>query len=251
MTREKVRIRFRKAGDLRFLSHHDLMRAFERMLRRSGLPFRSTEGFHPLPRMTFAAALALGIVGRQEVVDIEFDGPLAVEDVQHRLAAQAPPGLEILSVCAIDPKRGAQVCRAEYFFPVEAAQHPQLPERIAGLLGQDACWVERVKPQPRRFNVRPFVRGLSLEPHGLVIDLHVTPQGSARPEEVLQLLGLKELFLDGSVLERTALELEDEPTTSLVPPIPAGSRPAMKPPQDERLLTTDFSKEPYEERNAD
>jgi len=52
---DKFRIRFRKVGDLRLLSHHDLMRTFERMLRRAGLPFRSTEGFHPKPRMVFAS----------------------------------------------------------------------------------------------------------------------------------------------------------------------------------------------------
>ena len=50
----KVRIRFRKGGDLRLVSHHDLMRVFERMLRRADLPFHSTSGFNPKPRLVFA-----------------------------------------------------------------------------------------------------------------------------------------------------------------------------------------------------
>src|SRR5208337_354493 len=65
--REKVRIRFRKGGDLRLVSHHDLMHVFERMFRRAALPFHPTEGFNPKPRMAFALSLALGIVGCEEV----------------------------------------------------------------------------------------------------------------------------------------------------------------------------------------
>src|SRR5439155_20976241 len=67
----KVRLRFRKGGDLRLVSHHDLMRCFERMLRRAGLPYRSTAGFNPKPRLVFASALPLGVVGCEEVVELE------------------------------------------------------------------------------------------------------------------------------------------------------------------------------------
>src|SRR5579859_6858411 len=59
--RFKVRIRFKKCGDLRFLSHHDLMHCFERMFRRGSLPVKASQGFHPMPRMAFALSLALGI----------------------------------------------------------------------------------------------------------------------------------------------------------------------------------------------
>src|SRR5262245_34024195 len=89
----KYRIRFRKAGDLRLVSHHDLMHVFERMLRRADLPCVSTQGFHPHPRITFALSLALGIVGCAEVVELELAGPLSAEEVHKRLARHAPPGL--------------------------------------------------------------------------------------------------------------------------------------------------------------
>ena len=71
--RDKVRLRFRKDGSLRWLSHHDLLRTFERMLRRSALPFRSTQGFHPHPRLVFALSLPLGVVGVEEVAELELD----------------------------------------------------------------------------------------------------------------------------------------------------------------------------------
>src|SRR5438128_7836988 len=83
--RDKLRIRFRKLGDLRLISHHDLMRCFERMLRRAALPFRSTEGFNPKPRMAFALSLALGIEGLDEVVELELQEELPLEEIQERL----------------------------------------------------------------------------------------------------------------------------------------------------------------------
>src|ERR1700758_5035801 len=110
--RDKVRIRFKKGGDLRLVSHHDLMHCFERMFRRAALPFHSTEGFNPKPRMAFALSLALGIIGAEEVLELELDDILPVADIHELLARQTPPGLEILSVQRIPRKTRAQVRRA-------------------------------------------------------------------------------------------------------------------------------------------
>src|SRR5947209_15385925 len=109
MVRDKLRIRFRKHRDLRLISHHDLMRCFERMLRRAALPFHATEGFNPKPRMAFALSLALGIVGCEEVLELELDAWLSPEEIHERLTRQAPAGLEILSVRRIERKRKANV----------------------------------------------------------------------------------------------------------------------------------------------
>src|SRR5438128_1790467 len=95
---DKVRLRCRNAGPIRLLSHHDLMRPFERMLRRAALPFRCSQGFHPKPRIIFALSLPLGIIGLEEVVELELDERLPIEEVRERLACQAPAGLTILSV---------------------------------------------------------------------------------------------------------------------------------------------------------
>src|SRR5947209_16033599 len=101
---DKVRLRFRKGGPLRLLSHHDLLRTFTRMLRRADLPFRRTQGFNPQPRLVFALSLPLGVVGCDEVVELELDEELPPEEVHARLSRQAPAGLAILSVCRIPTK---------------------------------------------------------------------------------------------------------------------------------------------------
>lgn len=210
MSRDKVRIRFRKGGDLRFLSHHDLLRAFERMMRRAELPLRFSEGFHPKPRMVFASALALGVVGVEEVLEIELTDALPADELHRRLAKESPAGLEILYVKRVDPGLTARVSRAVYELPLPPECLPGLGARVAEILQQKECWVDRAKPQPRRVNVRAFLIDLAVRDDRLIIELFVTPQGSARPEEVLRLLGLDHLPLEGVVLERTRLEIEDE-----------------------------------------
>ena len=106
-----MRFRFRKDGALRLLSHHDLMRCFERMLRRAALPVRQSQGFHPKPRLIFALSLPLGVIGCEEVAELELDEILPPEEVRERLVRQAPPGMEILSLRRIDFKAGRRSVR--------------------------------------------------------------------------------------------------------------------------------------------
>jgi radical SAM-linked protein len=218
---DKARIRFRKSGALRLLSHHDLMRTFERLLRRTELPFHRSQGFHPKPRLVFALSLPLGAVGCEEVVELELDEILSPEEIHARLARQAPPGLEILSVCRIPVRGNAQVCRLAYALPVPAERLPDLRFRIAEVLAARACWIDRRRPherQPgRRLDVRPFLVDLLIHPPSgpsdsakLEMVLRLTSTGTARPDEVLGLLGLEDLLDAGAVLERSRLELHDE-----------------------------------------
>src|SRR5439155_23016349 len=114
MLGDKLRFRFAKTGTLRLLSHHDLMRCFERILRRANVPFKSTSGFHPSPRIVFALSLSLGVVGRDEVVEIEFTQPCDSEDVLARLNAQAPEGLAFTRVAVVPMKATALPRRMIY-----------------------------------------------------------------------------------------------------------------------------------------
>ncbi|MCS7166957.1 MAG: TIGR03936 family radical SAM-associated protein [Gemmatales bacterium] len=240
-TRTKARIRFRKAGDLRFFSHHDLARMFERMLRRAALPVRMSEGFHPMPRIAFASALGLGIIGWEEVVEIEFTEPLTPSEIEQRLREQAHPDLVILSVELIEAKRKAQPIRSVYRFRLPEALLPLVQERLAQLHQQEQWWVERVRvleggaqrpdsssgdievplvaPIPRRqvrsIDIRSFVERLWIEDGALYFSCAITSKGTARPEEILRLLDLEHLLDEGYVLERVRLQLADEPMSEV------------------------------------
>jgi radical SAM-linked protein len=209
--KDKTRLHFRKDGSLRWLSHHDLMRTFERMLRRSALPFHSTQGFNPHPRLVFALSLPLGVVGRAEVVELELDEAVPPEEVQDRLARQCPPGLAILDACRTPPGRTAHVRGFTYGIAVPPERLAATRQRITEALALPEWRVQRTRPAPRSLDVRPFVRDLRLDDGGwLEMDLWLTPAGTARPEEVLGLVGLEGLLEAGAVLERLRLELEED-----------------------------------------
>jgi radical SAM-linked protein len=219
--RDKVRIRFRKGEDLRLLSHHDLMRAFQRILRRADLPVRQTKGFNPHPRLVFALSLPLGVIGCEEVVELELNEVLPLDELQSSLVRQTPPGLDLLEIKRIGPRDGAQVRRLTYRLWVPADRVADLPDRISDVLARSECVVERTRPPVRRVDLRPFLSDLRLVHHfpinlpreglySLYMELNLTPQGTARPEEVLALLGLQDLVEAGAVLERSRLELQDE-----------------------------------------
>ena len=209
-TFSKVRIRFRKDGDLRLVSHHDLMHVFERMLRRAGIEFCSTQGFHPKPRLVFAQSLALGLVGCQEVADLEHSDSATDEELLHKLSEQTPPGLTLHSIKTIPPRSKTQVNRVCYGLALPAARVAAAREQANELLSKSECWIERTRPNLRQLNIRPFVRGIDFQEDRIEIDIWIGPYGTARPEEILEQLGLVDLWQQGELLYRTTLELIDE-----------------------------------------
>ncbi|HVA46400.1 MAG TPA: TIGR03936 family radical SAM-associated protein [Pirellulales bacterium] len=200
MVRQRVRIRFRKEKDLRLIGHHDLARAWERIFRRAGVALRMSEGFHPKPRMVFASALAMGVIGADEVLDVELADAWSVEQLRPALTARLPDGLSIksLEILPADAPR-SRVERVTYALIVPAERRAALAERLHG---------SPLAPQagPRRDPVG-FVEQIELTGDRLHFTARVTPQGTARPRELLAWLGLDDLDEQGIYLTRTTVEL--------------------------------------------
>lgn len=238
MPGEKLRFRFAKTGTFRLLSHHDLMRCLERMLRRADLPFKTTAGFHPTPRVVFALSLPLGVVGLNEVVEIEFTRPVDELEAFQRLRDQSPNGLDFTSVKVIPLSTTARPRRVTYRIGVPNDRADTVSHRCAELLAQEKVWVDRLKPTPKRLNIRPYLRNLALVPvnpntelepetplqiaaQQLILDFWVTQTGTCRADELLRLLSVADLIESGAIIERTTIELHDEvpnPDPSDVPP---------------------------------
>jgi len=209
MLAHKVRLRFAKRGDLRLVSHHDLMRCLERALRRAAIPVAKSQGFSPRPRMVFTLALALGIEGRREVLELELAEPMEPSEVMSRLAATLPPGLELLEAESIAPGRPAQ--------PLAVAYELFIPEdrRAATLAALQTFLASARWPYTRHrddraleIDLRPHLLDAALDPEGaLRFRMKITPSGSARPEELIEALGLRPLLAEGAVLARTNVEL--------------------------------------------
>ncbi len=209
MPSPKVRLRFAKSGDLRLVSHHDLMRCLERMVRRAALPLAQSQGFNPRPKIAFTLALALGIEGHHEVVELELAEPLEPAEVLRRLAAVSPPGLQWLDAEANGPGRPAQAEAVRYALPVPADRRDAARAALADFLARAAWPYTRHRPdRTTEIDLRPFVLEADLEPGGVLrFRLKMTPGGSARPEELIDALGLRDLLGQGAILARTAVEL--------------------------------------------
>lgn len=245
MSGDKIRFRFSKTGDLRFVSHLDLMRCLERMLRRAAVPFKSTAGFHPTPRLVLALSLPLGVGGADEVLELELTAPLDPEDVRTRLSAVAPTGLEFHSATIVDPRATAVPRRVEYLYTPPGGIPAGTDETAERLLAQPKVWVDRHRPKPRQLNIRPYIRDIRVSSAAVELDLWVTPTGTARADELIAALGLADLTGAIPWLERTVLEIRDETPADRPdnPPVePADIRPWKHPAadaagEDDRAIT--------------
>ncbi len=92
----RLRSRFYKKDDLVFISHLDLVRVFERAMRRGNIPISYTQGFNPHPIMAFATALGIGVSSEGEYIDIQLDERLSPEDFMQKLNSVLPEGLKIM-----------------------------------------------------------------------------------------------------------------------------------------------------------
>jgi radical SAM-linked protein len=208
MVRQRVRIRFRKEGDLRLLGHRDLLRAWERLLRRSGLETRMSEGFHPRPKINFPSALSVGIAGTDEVLEVDLLGESTAGELHERLAQVAPAEMPIQSVELLpEGARPAQLASMSFELPVPGERWAVLQTRIAALLAADSCPLERDAGR-QAVDVRPDIEHLELAQGQLRMRIRVTRQASIRPRDVLAVLQLEDLEQQGCYLTRTAVELQ-------------------------------------------
>lgn len=206
----KVRLRFAKRGELRLVSHHDLMRCLERMLRRAAIPVATTQGFNPRPKMTFALALGLGIEACAEVVDLELSEPVDPAELLADLTAVAPRGFEFYEATALAPGAKAPQARAvDYAVKLLDDRRDQAQKALETLMAEKT-WplVRRRDDRVLSFDLREQVQTAELTSDGtLRFRLIVSPGGSVRPEEFLEALALCDLLASGAVLTRTNVEL--------------------------------------------
>ena len=185
------RVRFTKTDKMRFLSHHDLMRLFERALRRTGLPLRMTEGYNPHPVMAFPTALGLGIESLDEILEFELTSWTAPRQLEKLLGEQLPQGVTVASAEAFDRKQRSYVSFVEY----EAECPGQLEgvaDRIRAFLALKECPVERVSDKgSKTVEIRQYVLALDAEKDHVYLRIRITDQGTAKPEEVLRAIGLR------------------------------------------------------------
>ena len=187
MVKQRLRLRFEKRGEISLLSHHDLMRLFERAARRAGLPIAMTEGFNPRPRMSFPLALGVGVEALREIVEMDLSDWVHPGEIQRRLNEQLPPGLRMTECRAISPRATAQVDSVVYEIELAVPLPADFtPEAV--LQARELPIVRTREDRRKEMDVRPYLLDLRGAGQGWVVHLRVTPSGSVRPEEVVTIL---------------------------------------------------------------
>jgi radical SAM-linked protein len=200
-----VAIRFRMAGTMRFLSHAETARVWQRACARAALPVRYSEGFNPHPRMSLPLPRPVGVEAEEEllVAKLREEGE-TVESraereatVKRALAAQLPEGMDVLAVTLVGAGVSFHPQSAEYVLPLRLAARAGLAERLqeksTGVMEQEHCMVERTTGEgraARSVDVRPFLLSVRVEGGSLIVQHRTGEGGSIRVEEILQLLGL-------------------------------------------------------------
>ena len=122
--KQRFRVWFGKVGDMALVGHLDLLRLFDRVVRRADLPISFTGGFHPNPRISLANALPLGVTSTGEIADFELTELMDIDDFRQKLAATLPENIPIYRVEPIDlkaPSANQLLEAAEYLITVAVA----------------------------------------------------------------------------------------------------------------------------------
>lgn len=211
--RIRYQVRFTKAGLLRWISHRDLARLWERLLRRIGLQLSMSEGFSPKPRISFPSALALGTESMDEIVELELTEELAPAELLGRLASDAVPGLRMLQVCRVPEGVGkAHLERSHYVLamPEGAPLDEAALSAKIGQLTERGEIAFRRKDKTFTADIREQIAELAIRDGQLRIVLRSSRTASLRPIDVLAALDLDDVLEAGGRLIRLRTELAEE-----------------------------------------
>lgn len=187
---QRLRVRYAKRGRARFTSHRDFSRAFERALRRAGVPMAYSSGFNPHPRVSFANAAPTGAASEAEYLEIGLREPADPDAVRVALDAALPLGLDVVAVIeAAGPSLVDQLTASVWHVAVVGVPRPVLDAAVAAFLATDVVEVSRMtKSGLRDFDARgPVIDLVAVDDTTLELtSRHGVPL--VRPDDVLQAL---------------------------------------------------------------
>ena len=215
MFKQRILVQFSVKGDVRFVSHHDLMRVMGRAARRAGLPVAMSEGFNPRPRISLLLARGVGVASDGEYAEFDLSEWVSAGEFARRLNEQLPEGLRVERAEIAHPSVRHRVTGIDYRVtfrsdaPVSEADARRLMESREVLVERERKTSHGPR-ESKRIDIRPLLRDLRIVGRSIEMSLAVTDQGTTtRVEEVGQALGLDpEALLADGVVTRTRMEIE-------------------------------------------
>ena len=199
---QRLRIRFSRGEEIKFISHLDIMRLWQRTLQRAEIPPAYTEGFSPHPRISLAVPLPVGVTSQSELMDVFFTKWVSPHFFTTAVSQQLPTGIKILQVHSVAlpmPSLQSQVSYAEYEVEIETEKDkPGIESALTSLLAaKQLPWHHERDTGIRNYDLRALIDDLWLvdwhSGYGTIgMRLRCDNSGSGRPEQVATALGFSQ-----------------------------------------------------------
>jgi len=190
-------IKFRISGNLRYVSHAEMLRLFQRACVRAGIELRYSQGFNPRPKLSLPLPRAVGVESEDELLSMEVYGSKQIFDTEKltlTLSAQLPVGCELISVDVAEKKPSPKPSHATYIFQLnQQVGLEDVKTRIEHVMECKSINMQRridKNANYRSIDVRPFLKSIEIDGTVLEIKCDISMAGSIRIDEILQLLEL-------------------------------------------------------------
>ncbi len=184
----KIRVRFSKQGQMKFIGHLDMVRYFQKVMRRANVDIAYSEGFSPHPKMSFAAPLSVGAVSTGEYFDMEVNSTGSTSEMIARINRQNVSGIEVLSYKKLP--EGAKnamsiVAGADYNVYTDLF-HPKTIEEF--LMQDNITVLKKTKKSEREVDIKPWIYEMSLTDNGVFMKVAQGSGANLKPELVMEAL---------------------------------------------------------------
>ena len=182
----KKRVYFDKFGEMKFISHLDLLRFFDRLLKKSQIPVKYSQGFHPRPKMSFGSPISLGTEAYNELMDFELEIPMSNEEVFDRLNSSNVVGFRVNKVEDIIGK--ASIMEEYTIMVYEIESEEEIITKLETLLNQEE--IVEVKEKKGKITTRNLKERIkSFRREGNMIEMEII---NTSPNSYLDLAGIEQ-----------------------------------------------------------
>lgn len=189
-----LRIKFSKRGNIRFIGHLDVMRFFQKAIRRAQIDVSYTQGYSPHQIMSFASPLGVGLESDAEYMDLDVNSLTSCEEIKNRINAVSVPGIQVQSVKILPPDAGnamASVAAASYevsFRPGKESKADISKSIDSFLKKEHILYTKETKKGTREIDLKEGIYSLSWEQDHFVMLLDASSARNIKPKQVIEAL---------------------------------------------------------------
>ena len=226
----RLRIKFMRGEEVKYISHLDMLKVFERAVRRAKIPIAYSQGFNPHPQIIFGLPLSVGVTSDAEYADFELTEPVTPEDFMDKLNRQLPSGLRVISAKHLNAKSNIMksITRASYTVIISWMGEGGIDgvkAAVRAFFGQGEVLVQKKgKKGMKEVNIRPMVYDLEVKTFSdiciseykedsacILMTVDAGIDSNLKPELVISSLNdLSEMDINVEKVHRTALYVNSD-----------------------------------------